>query len=213
MAIVDAPVPPGPQTVNIGAAHNGAGRSPRSVGNSVPRPTGRQCADRTSISSFRSKSSERSAAAPISVADTDGPGRLRTIRTGVAASVATSTRSRSKLGVEASTSSAEYRRPEPRRTRTSSAETHLTNSAAMAADVDHWASASNHRARAGARPRRTNRSSATSRGSGAAAVGGLGLDQGDHTRVRGPDERLDLRQVADPESHEGGFAAPDRAPA
>jgi hypothetical protein len=48
-----------------------------------------------------------------------------------------STTSRSNEGEAASTRSAEWRRPDDNRALTSSAETHLMNSAAIVADVAH----------------------------------------------------------------------------
>ena len=155
MARVDAPVPPGPQTVNSWPSHSGGSRvvehRRQLVAAADHLAVGRQDVEQFVLAEVAGQLGRH--------AQVGGgkrrPRATRTTMTGVKRLERASTRSRSKDGTLASTSRAECRRPDANRARTSSADTHLTNSAAMVADVVHWATASNHGARAGASPSRT----------------------------------------------------------
>ncbi len=160
MAAVDTPVPPGPVTATTVPRHCGEmGLASNSVAGASLRRIVRAHAAKAWTRSSLVKLGASTRAAP-----NDGQSRVArpssTISTAQSAAVAAASRSRSTAGKPASATRAENGRPEASRARTSSADTHFRNSAGRAPDVAQTPTERNQAARAGARPRTTNRSPA-----------------------------------------------------
>ena len=160
MAAVDTPVPPGPVTATTVPRHCGdMGRASRSAAGASLRRMVRAHAVKAWTSSSLVKLGPSTRAAPSA-----GQSRVArpssTTSTAQSAAFAAASRSRSTAGRPASATRAENGRPDASRARTSSADTHFRNSAGRAPDVAHTPTERNQAARAGARPRTTNRSPA-----------------------------------------------------
>ena len=159
MAAVEAPVPPALVTVttmprHVASAGSGAAATVLSSARGIARESLGECGQQrvaTEVGLEQRGGAEGEPVASHAPIVDDQDRRAR-------ASRRTLIRSRSTSGRDASATSAENTRRDASRARTSSADTHLMNSAGIDAEFADCASAANHGERACPSPRRTKRS-------------------------------------------------------